>query len=432
MSSQAMANNVIAEYVWLDGDFGVRSKTRVLFGKKSIKALKELPMWNYDGSSTKQAPGADSEVIMKPRAMYKDPFRPDGNHVLVLCDCYTPQEFAIPTNHRAIAAKVFKEKTKEEPWFGIEQEYTLFKDGTPLGWPSSQARTFGGPTTQIGFPGPQGPYYCGSGADVAFGREIVEEHMLACLMAGLNVSGTNAEVMPGQWEYQVGPCVGIDSGDQMVMSRYILERVCEKHKVLVSFDPKPILGDWNGAGCHTNFSTKSMRDKKNSLQKVIIPAVEKLAKRHEAHIKAYGSGNEKRLTGAHETASMDSFSYGIADRGASVRIPNATAQAGKGYFEDRRPASNMDPYVVTAMIFDTCILDGKYAPYFEQMFETETPVEVVADAPQVLKSKKAGKRKSKRKSKKGGKKEVVIEEEGPAEVSVEGKKAGKKKRCATS
>lgn len=352
-TSQANTKFTLCEYVWIDAFMGVRSKTKVVH-ETSVK-LEDLPEWNYDGSSTGQAPGTDSEVIMKPCAIFHDPFR-GGNHVLVLCDTYTPQGVALPTNTRAPAKAIFDKAPQEIPWFGVEQEYTLFKEGTPLGWPKSTARTFGGVTTQIGFPGPQGPYYCSAGADVAFGREVVEEHLFMCLRAGLTVSGINAEVMPGQWEYQIGPCVGIASGDHMWMSRYILHRVCEKYGVVATFDPKPIKGDWNGAGCHTNFSTKAMREQDNSLDTVIIPMMEKLSARHKEHIANYGSGNHERLTGHHETSSMEKFSYGVANRGASVRIPNATAQNKKGYFEDRRPASNMDPYVVTSMIFDTCCL----------------------------------------------------------------------------
>merc|ERR1712137_980222 len=244
------------------------------------------------------------------------------------------------------AKAIFDQKLEEKPWFGIEQEYTLFeKDGrTPLGWPKG------------GYPGPQGPYYCGAGTDSAFGRSIMEAHYEACLYAGITISGTNAEVMPGQWEYQIGPCVGIDGGDHLWMSRYIMIRVCEAQQVNVSFDPKPIPGDWNGAGCHTNFSTKSMREVDNSVETIMMPMMEKLGAAHKEHIAAYGVGNEKRLTGRHETASIDTFKWGVADRGASIRIGNATKQKGKGYFEDRRPASNMDPYVVTSLIFKTCCL----------------------------------------------------------------------------
>lgn len=353
-----MANYVCAEYIWIDADGGYRSKTKVIHGKSSV-TLEDLPTWNYDGSSTKQAPGDDSEVIIVPRAVYKDPFR-GGNHVLVMTDTYAPEGMvALPTNTRAPAFEVFKGTEDEEPWFGIEQEYTLFKEGVPLGWPKSNASSGFGPCYTLGYPGPQGPYYCSAGADVSFGRDIAEEHLRSCLEAGINVSGINAEVMPGQWEYQVGPCTGIESGDQLSMSRYILNRVAEKHGVVVSYDPKPIPGDWNGAGCHTNYSTKSMRTQKDAYETIMKPMLERLALKHEEHIAAYGEGNEKRLTGAHETASIEKFSWGVADRGCSVRMPTETMKNGFGYFEDRRPASNMDPYVVTSLIYKTTVLDGK-------------------------------------------------------------------------
>jgi glutamine synthetase len=277
-------------------------------------------------------------------AIFADPFR-GGDNILVLCDTMDPKKVPIPTNTRAAAAKLFADKPDEVPWFGIEQEYTLFeKDGTtPLGWPKG------------GYPGPQGPYYCSAGTDVSFGRSVMEAHYSACLYAGVTIAGINAEVMPGQWEYQIGPCTGIDSGDHMWISRYLMIRVCEMLGVNVSFDPKPISGDWNGAGCHTNYSTKAMREAGGYAK--IIAAIEKLGKKHEEHIAAYGEGNERRLTGAHETASIDKFSYGVANRGASIRIPRTSEADGFGYFEDRRPASNMDPYVVTSKIFKTTVLE---------------------------------------------------------------------------
>ncbi|GBG34860.1 Glutamine synthetase [Hondaea fermentalgiana] len=363
---------VLAEYIWIDAYGGLRSKTRVFHNKDTIK-LKDLPNWNYDGSSTGQAPGEDSEVMIVPRVIYPDPFRKNGNHVLVLTDTYTPQGEPIPTNTRAAAAAIFEAGKKEIPWFGIEQEYTMFKDGTPLGWPHSKARAFGGPTKTLGYPGPQGPYYCGAGADVAFGRDIVEEHLAMCLYAGLNVSGINAEVMPGQWEFQVGPCVGIDGADQLWVARYILNRLAEKYGIIASLDPKPIPGDWNGAGCHTNFSTKKMREGKNALDKVIIPAIERLGNKHAEHIAIYGTDNELRLTGGHETASIDTFKWGFADRGASVRIGNETREKGRGYLEDRRPASNMDPYLVTAKLFHTAVLDAPRRQSFLGIHLTKGP-----------------------------------------------------------
>jgi len=287
----------------------------------------------------------DSEVILVARAIFKDPFR-GGDHILAMCDTYTPAGEPIPTNKRFKAAAIFShpDVAAEVPWYGIEQEYTLLQKNVkwPVGWPVG------------GFPGPQGPYYCGIGADKAFGRQIVDAHYKACLYAGINISGINGEVMPGQWEFQVGPSVGISAGDEIWVARYILERIAEIAEVLVSFDPKPIPGDWNGAGAHTNYSTKSMREEGGI--EVITKAIKKLGLRHKDHIAAYGEGNERRLTGHHETADINTFSSGVADRGASIRVGRDTEKDGKGYFEDRRPASNMDPYIVTSMIAETTIL----------------------------------------------------------------------------
>jgi len=339
-------DKIQAEYVFVDAERTARSKCRTLTKKKASGPVSDLPKWTYDGSSTGQAPGDDSEVIIVPRATYRDPFR-GGDHILVLCDTYDPEGNPLPTNSRASAVAKFEagDAKKEVPWYGLEQEYTLFNlDGvTPLGWPVG------------GFPKPQGPYYCGAGADRSFGRAVSEAHYRACLYAGLEVSGTNAEVMPGQWEYQIGPSVGIDAADELTISRYILYRVCEDLGVIVSIEPKPIEGDWNGAGMHINFSTEGTRAK-GGLD-VIKAMCEKLGTKHDQHIAAYGEGNEKRLTGACETADINTFSYGIADRGCSIRIPRDTAADGFGYLEDRRPASNVDPYVATAMIFETTTSD---------------------------------------------------------------------------
>ncbi|KAJ7548305.1 hypothetical protein O6H91_07G006500 [Diphasiastrum complanatum] len=338
------SSSIIAEYIWIGGSgLDIRSKARTL--SHPVTDPKDLPKWNYDGSSTGQAPGQDSEVILYPQVIFKDPFR-RGNNILVICDAYTPSGEAIPTNNRAAAARIFSEErvVDEEPWFGIEQEYTLLQKNVkwPLGWPVN------------GYPGPQGPYYCGVGADKAWGRDIVNAHYKACLYSGIKISGVNGEVMPGQWEFQVGPVVGIAAGDQIWAARYILERITEMADVVLSFDPKPILGDWNGAGAHTNYSTKSMRA--DGGYEVIKKAIDKMRARHKVHIAAYGKGNERRLTGKHETADINTFSWGVANRGASIRVGRDTEREGKGYLEDRRPASNMDPYVVTSLIAETTIL----------------------------------------------------------------------------
>ncbi|CAI0449613.1 unnamed protein product, partial [Linum tenue] len=305
----------------------------------------KLPRWNYDGSSTGQAAGEDSEVILYPQVIFRDPFRRGNHHLLVMCDAYTPAGDPIPTNKRHAAANIFGQIEAEEPLFGIEQEYTLlWKDSNrPLGWPLG------------GYPGPQGPYYCGIGADKAFGREIVDAHYNACLYAGVNISGINAEVMPGQWEFQIGPSPGISAADELWVARYILERITEMAGVVLSLDPKPIPGDWNGASAHTNFSTKAMREEEGGYE-LIKKAIHKLQLRHADHIAAYGEGNERRLTGGHETAEINTFSWGVADRGASIRVGRKTEKEGRGYFEDRRPSSNMDPYVVTSMIAHTTLL----------------------------------------------------------------------------
>jgi len=352
------SDKVLAEYVWVDAVGNTRSKTRTLPASKAGD-VSTLPKWNFDGSSTDQAPGDDSEVILYPQRIFKDPFRvrSDGvDNILVMCDTYTPAGEPLPSNSRYPAAKVFSENEDEDVWFGLEQEFTLFNldERTPLGWPVS------------GMPQrPQGPYYCSVGPENNFGRAITDSMYKACLYAGINISGVNGEVMPGQQEYQVGPCTGIDAGDQLMMSRYILQRVCEDFQVYCTLHPKPITeGDWNGAGMHTNVSTKKMREE-GGLEH-IKEAIYKLGAKHAEHIALYGEGNELRLTGKFETASIDQFCYGVANRGASIRIGRDTEAEGKGYFEDRRPSSNADPYVVTGKIMDTMMEDIE-VPVIEPM-----------------------------------------------------------------
>lgn len=335
-----------AMYVWIDGTGeNVRAKTRTLdFVPQDVK---ELPVWNYDGSSTYQSEGHNSDMYLYPVAMFKDPFR-RGNNKLVLCDTYKANGKPAETNKRLSCLKAMEAGKDQEPWFGIEQEYTLLDmDLRPLGWPKN------------GFPGPQGPYYCGVGANKVYARDIVEAHYRACLYAGIKIAGSNAEVMPAQWEYQIGPCEGISIGDQLWLSRFILHRVSEEFGVVATFDPKPMPGDWNGAGAHTNFSTKPMREDNGIIE--IEKAIDKLSRNHLRHIQAYdpkgGKDNERRLTGKCETSSIHDFSAGVANRGASVRIPRGCAEAKKGYLEDRRPSSNCDPYSVTEAIVRTCILN---------------------------------------------------------------------------
>jgi glutamine synthetase len=328
---------VIAEYVWIDGSNGIRSKCKTL--SKKVTDVSELPEWNFDGSSTGQAPGNNSDVYLRPVAFYPDPFRL-GDNILVMCETYMSDGKPNKYNFRHDAAIIMNKHAEHDFWFGLEQEYTLLDmQGWPYGWPKN------------GFPAPQGPYYCGVGAGKVFCRDIVEAHYKACMYANILISGTNAEVMPAQWEYQVGPCSGIEMGDQLWMSRFILHRVAEEFGVKVTFAPKPIPGDWNGAGLHTNVSTKETRAEGG--MKAIEAAMEKLSVRQKEHMSVYGEDNQLRMTGAHETSSYDKFSWGVANRGSSVRIPRAVAAENKGYFEDRRPASNADPYQITGIIVET-------------------------------------------------------------------------------
>jgi len=335
-------------YIWIDGSGQcLRCKTKTVY--KEPETASDLPIWNFDGSSTNQAEGTNSDVYLHPVSLFHDPFRGKPNK-MVICETYTHDGLPHPTNYRKSCKDAMSSDKvmNAHPWFGIEQEYTLLAaDKNPLGWP------------KMGYPGPQGPYYCGVGTGKVFGREVMESHYKACLYAGVKIAGENAEVMPSQWEYQVGPCEGIDMGDHLWMSRYILERVAEDYNVVVSFDPKPIPGDWNGAGCHTNYSTVGMREDGGMAE--IMKAIKKLRARHAYHIASYdpsgGLDNQRRLTGLHETASISTFSYGVAARTCSIRIPRQVDEDGKGYLEDRRPASNCDPYIVTEVIVRTTVLD---------------------------------------------------------------------------
>ncbi|XP_040013621.1 glutamine synthetase-like [Xiphias gladius] len=335
-------------YIWIDGTGEeLRNKTRTLDSEP--ESINDIPEWNFDGSSTYQAEGSNSDMYLIPVRMFRDPFTLDRNK-LVLCEVLKYNRLPAETNERASCNKVMEEVKDHHMWFGMEQEYTLLGiDGHPFSWPVH------------GYPSPQGPYYCGVGAKNAYGRDIVECHYKACLYAGVKICGTNAEVMPSQWEFQVGPCEGIEMGDHLWVARYLLHRVCEDFGVVATLDPKPITGNWNGAGCHTNVSTMQMREERG-LQ-YIEEAIEKLRKKHSKHIRVYdprgGQDNARRLTGLHETSSINDFSAGVANRGASIRIPRQVGQEKRGYFEDRRPAANCDPYAVTKAIAHTCLLDSE-------------------------------------------------------------------------
>lgn len=353
---------IACEYIWLDAQQRLRSKTRVL-GRREDAPLFDVPSWNYDGSSTGQATTEQSEIIIVPRTAILDPFRvlPVSGApcaYLVICDIYVREPSGAlarhKTNTRAECAAVLEKHKAEEPMFGFEQEFFMIdiSTGLPLGFKSDG-------TTEA-----QGRYYCGVGAGSVFGRNLVEEVVGKALRIGLPITGANFEVAPGQAEIQLCS-TGLDAPDQLIILRYLLQRAGEAHGIEVSFEPKPVKGDWNGTGCHINFSTKTMRrvsknpkDVEES-QKAIDDAVERLSRSHHRHVHNYGKGNDQRLTGKHETSSMDEFSAGVANRSASVRIPSETHANGYGYIEDRRPGGNVDPYVACRLLVDTICGGGK-------------------------------------------------------------------------
>jgi glutamine synthetase len=322
------------EYVWLDGytpEPNLRSKTKIIITNNSVLNLEDCPMWSFDGSSTKQAEGNNSDCLLKPIKLVIDSVRKNG--YILLCEVLNPDETPHESNYRSSL------KDNPDNWYGFEQEYTFVSDGRPVGFPKD------------GFPAPQGKYYCGVGSGLVSARDVVEEHLEYCLNSGLNITGINAEVLLGQWEFQVFGKGTLDACDQLWISRFLLLRVAEKYNLKVEFHPKPLIGDWNGSGLHTNFSTKQMREVggKSHFDNIF----EAFGKNHYKHIANYGSSNEQRLTGKHETQSIDKFTWGVSDRGASIRIPQSTANGWKGYLEDRRPASNADPYRIASVIEQT-------------------------------------------------------------------------------
>jgi glutamine synthetase len=323
------------EYIWLDGYTPVpnlRGKTRI--ATEAPQSVADCPEWGFDGSSTQQADGSDSDCVLKPVALYPDGGRENG--FLVMCEVMLPNGDPHPSNTRSTIIN------DEDAWFGFEQEYFLYQNGRPLGWPES------------GYPDPQGEYYTGVGHQNVgqIAREIVEEHLDLCLHAGINHEGINAEVAKGQWEFQIFAKGSAKCADDIWMARYLLSRLCEKYAVDVEWHCKPFQGDWNGSGMHCNFSTKHLREVggKDYFEKLMAA----FEKNKEEHIAAYGPDNHLRLTGLHETQSIDKFSWGIADRGASIRVPHSFANNDwKGYLEDRRPNSQGDPYQIASRVLKT-------------------------------------------------------------------------------
>ena len=333
------------EYIWLDSQNNSRSKTKVVSLDKT-PSLISLPKWNYDGSSTGQAVTENSEVELRPVKMVKDPFRASDTSFLVLCEIYNIDGTPHRDNTRSQAVSVFNMVSDhKDPMFGLEQEFFISRQTAsgiiPVAFPDNQH-----------IPRPQGDYYCGVGGANVYGRQHVEEILKKLIYCELPITGMNAEVAPGQWEYQVCS-TGVDAADSLILVRYIINRVLEKNFLQMDITAKPVSGDWNGSGCHINYSTSLMRDEGGF--KHIESALKNLEPAHGLHIRHYGDDNNLRLTGHHETSSMDKFSYSIGGRNTSIRIPYSTREAKCGYFEDRRPSSSLDPYKSTALLHATSV-----------------------------------------------------------------------------
>lgn len=323
------------EYIWLDGYFpepNLRGKTKIV--DSAPASVDDCPEWGFDGSSTLQADGSDSDCVLKPVRLYPDAGR--NNAFIVLCEVYLPSGDPHPTNFRA---KVLEDSNT---WIGLEQEYFMMQEGRPLGFP------------EFGYPNPQGKYYTGVGYDHVgdIARQIADEHLELCLAAGINHEGINAEVAKGQWEFQVFAKGSKTAADDVWVARYLLMRLTEKYGITIELHCKPLSGDWNGSGMHCNFSTEFMRE--TGGKDYFLKLMDAFEKNRDEHIAAYGPDNHLRLTGLHETQSIDKFSWGIADRGASIRVPHSFVKNDyKGYLEDRRPNSQGDPYKIVGRILKT-------------------------------------------------------------------------------
>lgn len=349
------------EYIWMDSENEFRSKTKI---SNTFLQFQDLPLWNYDGSSTGQASSDNSEIILKPVCMCMDPFRKHG--MLVLCATYTIDDKPLNNNFYDYAVNVYEKYKSQKPWFGLEQEYFIF-DKLSGGPDTKDLLKFRYPTLKNGgidamYSYPDGSFniikydkhYCGV-SGVLY-REIAEKHMEYCIIAGLLICGINAEVAPGQWEFQIGPTDNLTVSNHLLLARYILCRVAEKYNCFISFHPKPFLTEsgkpnFNGSGCHINVSTEIMRNKDGLNE--IMKAINKLSLNHTEHMECYGKDNLMRLTGLNETSSYNDFTFGARNRNVSIRIPNDTIKNNCGYFEDRRPASNVNPYLATSKILET-------------------------------------------------------------------------------
>lgn len=359
------------EYIWVDKKGNPRSKVKTFEKCRPTDSfhrltIDDIPVWNFDGSSTGQNIGDNTEVVLNPVRMYTNPLEDHETlycPLLVLCELshsYLPSSDKVPKavdkfNTRKWAKFVAEKFEYLEPLYGCEQEYSILNPKTclPYNWEEHGAEK-------------QGDFYCSVRYPYCQAEELIKEHYKACLKCGVAISGYNAEVLPSQWEYQIGPRDLLKVADDMIMARYLLYRLSAKYNVLITLNPKPLKSytykiddftskahaDWNGSGCHINFSTNQMREP-NGIEH-IYKAINNLSKNHQQILQHYGD-NQLRLTGHHETSNPHTFTYGLGTRNTSVRIPNQVTVNACGYFEDRRPASDIDPYLALAALLESCM-----------------------------------------------------------------------------
>lgn len=355
-------SKIIIEYVWIGGNMELRSKIKVvspheinLSSADDRLNLHDVPHWNFDGSSTSQSSGTHSELKLIPVALYNNPLIHISTYskkaYAVLCETTFNDYTKTNSNNRQKAFSFFNSNYVQnlESWFGFEQEYFIMNDDIK----KLLHKNIDDCVLNVS------KFYCSVGSRYNFFRHIAETHMTTCIDAGIQICGINAEVSPCQWEFQIGPGLNLKAADDLWMARYFLEKIAQNFNSYIIWHPKPFKL-LNGSGLHSNFSTKFMRNSNNDTNglKYIIESIDKLKSTHSTDISSFGDFNDKRMSGLYETSNFDSFHFNIdtpTDRGASVRIGYDTIKNKKGYFEDRRPASNADPYIISKFLALSCL-----------------------------------------------------------------------------
>ena len=281
--------------------------------------------------------------MLKPVFVCDDPIRGEP-HKLVMCEVFLVSGEPHPSNTRAACREIAENYAHHDTWFGLEQEYTFFDGIKPLGWPDN------------GFPAPQGGYYCGVGADEVFGRPVVEAHLENCLKAGLKISGINAEVMPGQWEFQVGPVAAPEVADQLWVARWLLYRTAEDFPTTVGQQRLGQARPEAGQGrLERRRLPHQLLDRRDARE---LRRVHRRRRGARHAPRAAHRQLRRRHRGAPDRPARDGLAARVHATASRTAAPRCAFRGRsridkKGYIEDRRPNANMDPYVVTRLIIET-------------------------------------------------------------------------------